>query len=376
VSHDIQPLDDTDLALMRQAIDLARSSDRYTHPNPKVGCLIVKDGNVIASGVTRGGRGADHAEIEALTKAGDAARGATAYVTLEPCCHHGTTPPCTDALIDAGVAKVVIAMADPDPRVSGGGIDVLEEAGVKTILADCAAEARSVNAGFFSRLENGRPWVRVKLAATIDGRTATRTGESQWITGEAARADVQQLRQRADAIITGIGTVLDDDPRLTVRGPEVPIDRAQPLRVVVDSAFRTPVGANLLHEPGQVLVAGAIDGPGADVLAGVGAEVVSLPGLSGQVDLKALLSLLGTREINEVHSECGARLAGGLVADGLVDELIVYLAPRILGDCGRGMFHLPGLERLVDAVNFSISDIVKTGEDIRITLTPETRSGR
>ncbi len=356
-----------DRTYLDRAMQLAHDSDNYTHPNPRVGCVIASETEVIAEGVTASGVGASHAEAVALAQAGDRARGASAYVTLEPCCHQGRTGPCTTALINAGIKRVVVAMRDPDPRVSGGGIDALTDAGVEVVLVDMQARVRPINRGFFSRVERGRPWVRVKMAASADGRTATAGGESQWITSPESRADVQLLRSRADAILTGIGTVLADDPKLTVRGIEPP---RHPLRVVVDSKLKTPTDAALFNDPGEILVVTTAAGPRALALEQAGAQVIVAPG-GERVALDQLLKALAARQINEVHTECGPTLAGALVDAGLVDELVIYLAPKLIGSEGRGLFDLPGVASLGDASEFQISDIVRVGPDVRLTLLPK-----
>jgi len=371
VTTESERLSDTDRFNLDRAITLARDSDHYTHPNPRVGCVIATASGEVGVGVTAPGAGAPHAEVVALQAAGANARGATAFVTLEPCCHHGRTGPCTDALIEAGIARVVVAMLDPDPRVKGGGVKALQEAGIETLIEDREAEVRSINRGFFSRVERGRPWVRLKMAASIDGRTAMASGESQWITSAQAREDVQQLRASSDAILTGIGTVLADDPRLTVRVA----DRVStPIRVVADSALRTPADAALFDHPGAVLIVGAAASPNAVALERAGAHVmIAAADESGdrRVDLDALMSELAAREINEVHTECGAELAGALMAAGLIDEVVMYLAPKFLGAAARGVVDLPALTTLADADEFEISDIVRIGPDVRMTLLPK-----
>lgn len=360
-------LSDSDRSNLDRAITLARDSKNFTHPNPRVGCVIADADDVVGVGVTAPGVGADHAEVVALQAAGSRARGATAFVTLEPCCHQGRTGPCTSALIEAGVARVVVAMLDPDSRVAGGGLKALRDAGVEVVVDDRESEVRSINRGFFSRVERGRPWVRLKMAASMDGRTAMASGESQWITSPQAREDVQRLRATCDAILTGIGTVLADDPRLTVR---LEGSQSTPIRVVADSALRTPADAALFDQPGPVLVVGAAPSPNAIALEEAGAEVMIASGVD-RVDLKAVMSELAAREINEVHTECGAELAGALLSADLVDEVVMYLAPKFLGGAARGVVDLPGLTALADADEFEISDIVRVGPDLRISLLPK-----
>jgi diaminohydroxyphosphoribosylaminopyrimidine deaminase/5-amino-6-(5-phosphoribosylamino)uracil reductase len=361
---------------MARALELARRGDYTTHPNPRVGCVLVRDGEVVGEGwhVRAGG---PHAEVNALRMAGERARGATAYVTLEPCCHHGRTPPCTDALIDAGVRRVVAAMPDPNPQVGGAGIRALQAAGIEVDTGVLAVEAQRINPGFVMRMRHGRPWVRCKLAMSLDGRTAMASGESRWITGEAARRDVHRWRARSSAILTGVGTVLADDPSLTVRleGDEF-ADLRQPLRVILDSRLRTPPEARLLDLPGETLIlTGVADQRREAALAARGASIVTLPLREGRLDLAAVLTYLGRMEINEVHLESGATLAGALLAGGWVDELLVYLAPHLMGDAARGLFRLPGLERMEQRIGLSIRDIRAVGRDWRITATVNESAG-
>ena len=367
-----------DHAFMARAVQLAELGRFTTDPNPRVGCLIVRDGHIVGEGWHRRA-GEPHAERHALIEAGERARGATAYVTLEPCCHQGRTPPCTDGLLEAGVARVVCAMVDPNPLVAGRGLRLLAEAGVAVETGLLEAEARALNPGFIKRMERGRPYVRCKLAASLDGRTAMASGESQWITGEAARRDVQRLRAGSSAILTGIGTLLADDPSLNVRldADDLPGLRPgeairQPLRVVLDSLWRTPAIARILTLPGTTLIVGAVDDLGRMAkLKGAGAEVFLCPGDSGQVDLAALMSELARREINEVLLETGPTLAGAAVSEGLVDEILIYLAPHLMGDAGRGLFSLPGIERMRDRIPLAIVDVRAVGRDLRITARPE-----
>jgi diaminohydroxyphosphoribosylaminopyrimidine deaminase/5-amino-6-(5-phosphoribosylamino)uracil reductase len=352
-----------DHAHMARALQLAAKGLYTTTPNPRVGCVIVKDGHVVGEGWHQRA-GTPHAEIHALKAAGDAAHGATVYVTLEPCSHHGRTPPCAEALVQAGVARVVAAMSDPNPLVAGGGISMLVLAGIQAEVGLLEAEARALNPGFISRMTRQRPWVRLKTAATLDGKTALANGASQWITGEAARADVQKLRARACAILTGSGTVLADNPRMNVR--DVDIGR-QPLKVIVDSSLRTPVDAAIL----PALIACHHADPGARAaLEQAGAEVIEMPGTDNRVDLAALLTLLSQRGINELHVEAGAALNGALLAAGLVDEWVAYMAPMAVGDAARGLFAQPALTTLADAARFRLSDVRQIGDDLRLTLLP------
>lgn len=352
---------------MSRALQLAERGLHSTDPNPRVGCVLVADGAIVGEGWHERA-GEPHAEVHALRAAGARARGATAYVTLEPCCHHGRTPPCSAALIAAGVARVVVAMQDPNPRVAGGGLKQLQAAGIQTASGLLAAEAGMLNPGFTMRMRRGRPYVRCKLAMSLDGRTAMASGESKWITGAAARADVQRLRARSSAIVTGVGTVLADDPSLTVRLPEV---TRQPLRVVLDHALRTPPAARLLHEPGTTLVIGTSEAEAPrEALLAAGAEIVLLDAAAGRIALADVLEVLAAREVNEVLVEAGATLAGAFVQARLVDELIIYMAPILLGDAARGLLHLPALERMEQKVGLDIRDIRKVGADWRITAVP------
>jgi len=346
---------------MARALELAARGMYTTTPNPRVGAVIVKDGAIVGEGWHRRA-GEAHAEVVALAQAGGRARGATVYLTLEPCSHFGRTPPCVQTLIDARVARVVAAMEDPNPRVNGRGLEELRAAGIDVRCGLLQAEARSLNQGFVSRMTRGLPWVRLKVAASLDGRTALRNGRSQWITGEQARADGHAWRARACALLTGIGTVRDDDPRLDVR--LVPTDR-QPLKVLVDSRLEVDLSARVLHG-GRVLVACAVDNPGKEAeLRDRGCELVKLAGPTGKVDLPALMRELAAREINEVHVEAGFRLNGSMIREGCVDELLVYLAPSLLGDA-VGMFDLAALDDLDARLRLSIASVDRVGGDLRI----------
>lgn len=355
---------------MGRALELARRGLYTTDPNPRVGCVLVRGEEVVGEGwhVRAGG---PHAEINALRAAGARAAGATAYVTLEPCCHHGRTPPCTDALIASGVRRVVAAMEDPNPRVGGAGLKALRAAGIEVRSGVLAAEAERLNPGFVMRMREGRPWVRCKLAMSLDGGTAMASGESRWITGEAARRDVHRWRALSSAILTGVGTVLVDDPSLTVRlGEDESGSSRQPLRVILDTHLRTPPGARLLGLPGETLIlTGVPDRHREAQLAGNGVSIVTLPMNGNRLDLAAVMAYLGRMEINEVHLEAGATLSGALLAAGWVDELIIYLAPHLLGDAARGLFSLPGLERMEQRIELSIDDIRAVGRDWRISAT-------
>ncbi|MEK6594054.1 MAG: bifunctional diaminohydroxyphosphoribosylaminopyrimidine deaminase/5-amino-6-(5-phosphoribosylamino)uracil reductase RibD [Pseudomonadota bacterium] len=348
---------------MLRALELARRGLYTTTPNPRVGCVIARDGEVVGEGWHEKA-GAPHAEVSALRAAGASARGATAYVSLEPCAHHGRTPPCSDALIAAGIARVVAALRDPNPQVAGRGLRALEDAGIATGCGVLEDEARELNIGFVSRMTRGRPWVRLKLAASLDGKTALLNGKSQWITGAAARRDGHLWRARACAVLTGIGTVKDDDPQLTVREIET---ARQPLRVVVDSRLETPLGAKILAGGGTLVVGAAADSARMDALEAAGAQVLMLPNAAGKVALGELMRELGRREINELHVEAGFRLNGSLLQEACVDELVVYLASHLIGDAARGMFHLPELKDLDGRRQLDIRDLRMIGGDIRIT---------
>ena len=361
-------IDAPDARFMARALQLAENGLYTTDPNPRVGCVIVNKGDVVGEGWHERA-GGPHAEVRALDAAGPRARGATAYVTLEPCCHHGRTPPCTAALIAAGIARVVAAMSDPNPRVAGQGAAQLVDAGVGVETGLLGAQARALNPGFTQRMLQGRPYVRLKLAASLDGRSALANGESKWISGEHARHDVQRWRARSSAILTGIGSVLADDPSLTVRAGG--LDGRQPLRIVADSHLRLPPGARLLAQPGAVLVATASDDSArTQALRAAGAEITVLRGVDGRVNLAALLVELARRECNELLVEAGARLSGALLHAGLVDEWIVYLAPHVLGADARGMFEIPPLTKMSERTAFTISDVRAVGTDWRIIAKP------
>ena len=354
-----------DHAHMARALRLAERGLYTTAPNPRVGCVISRDGQVVGEGWhVRAGE--PHAEVHALRAAGERARGATAYVTLEPCSHHGRTPPCANALIDAGVVRVVAAMRDPNPQVSGGGISLLTLAGIQAEVGLLEAEARELNIGFIARMTRGRPWLRVKTASSLDGRTALLNGESKWITGAAARADVQAWRARACAILTGVGTVLADDPRMNVRDLDTP---RQPLKIIVDSHLNTPPTAQIL-QGGALIVCAADDAAKRAALEAAGAQVLCIPGPQGRVGLAALIGALGQRGLNEIHVEAGATLNGALLDAGLVDEWIAYLAPLVMGDAARGVFALPPLGDMANRLPFKLLDSRHIGDDLRLTLRP------
>lgn len=351
---------------MAQALRLAERGLFTTMPNPRVGCVLVRD-NVIVGQGWHERAGQAHAEVKALLQAGEAAKGATAYVTLEPCSHVGRTPPCADALVSAGVRRVVAAMQDPNPKVAGSGLARLQAAGIETASGLMYAQARELNPGFVCRMEYGRPWVRSKIAASLDGRTALQNGVSQWITGDAARLDVQRWRARSCAILTGIGTVLQDDPQLNVR--DLSFGR-QPLRILLDSHLQLPLSARILESGNLLIVCGDHASTRAEALRVAGAEVMPLPGTDGRVDLNALMTELGRREINELHVEAGAILNGALLQLGLLDEVLVYLAPTLMGASARGMFEIPVLTDMKQRNDLEIIDMDKVGEDIRIRARP------
>ena len=346
---------------MARALELAARGLYTTTPNPRVGCVIVRDGAAVGEGWHEKA-GGPHAEVMALREAGERARGGTVYVTLEPCAHHGRTPPCVEALLRAGVARVVAAMNDPH-RDAGNGLSTLAAKGIEAASGLMEDEARELNIGFVARLTRARPWVRMKIAASLDGKTALSNGRSRWITGEAARRDGHHWRARACAVLTGIGTVLDDDPQLTVR--DVPTTR-QPLRVVVDSRLETPPAARVLKGGNVLLAAAREHRDRMAALAEKGAEMVVLPNAAGKVELPALFRELARRELNEIHVEAGHKLNGSLLNEGMVDELVLYLAPTVIGDVARGMFNLPELTDLASVRRASIRDVRMVGDDVRV----------
>ncbi len=355
---------------MARALQLARRGLYTTDPNPRVGCVLVRDGEVVGEGWHQVA-GGPHAEVVALRVAGERARGATAYVTLEPCCHQGRTAPCTEALIAAGVARVVAAMEDPNPLVAGKGLARLREAGLAAQAGLLAGEAEALNPGFVARMRRGRPWVRCKLAASLDGRTAMASGESRWITGEAARRDVHRWRARSSLVLTGIGTALADDPALTARLIDA---ERQPRRAVLDSRLRLPPGAKLLQGAHAPLVfTCSTDAVAADALREAGAEVIPTAAAGGRMDLHAVLEELARRECNEVLVEAGAELSGALLQAGLIDELLLYLAPVLMGDAAQGLFRLPGLDTMAQRLALQVLDVRAVGADWRVTARPQAR---
>jgi diaminohydroxyphosphoribosylaminopyrimidine deaminase/5-amino-6-(5-phosphoribosylamino)uracil reductase len=347
---------------MAEALRLAEKGLWTTSPNPRVGCVIVRDGKVVGSG-WHARAGEPHAEAFALKEAGERAAGATVYVTLEPCSHHGRTPPCADALIAAKPARIVAAMQDPNPEVAGSGFDRLRAAGITVESGLMEEQARELNIGFVARMTRGRPWLRMKIAATLDGRTALANGQSQWITGAEARRDGHAWRARACALLTGIGTVRDDDPQLTVR--DVSTTR-QPLRVVVDSRLQLAPTARILEGGGLLVVSAVDDREKIKALADRGAEVIVLSNAHGKTDLEAIMRELACRGINEVHVESGSKLNGSLLGAGVVDELLLYYAPDLLGDAARGMFNLPEFTSLQQKIALTFHDVRRVGEDLRI----------
>jgi len=356
---------ESDHTFMLRALELAQRAAFHATPNPRVGCVIVRDGRILGEGWTQP-PGSNHAEIEALLDArrnGHDVRGATVYVTLEPCSHFGRTPPCATALSEAHVARLIAAVEDPNPLVSGKGLEMLRANGVDVRCGLLEQEAADVNVGFFSRMTRGRPWVRLKIAASLDGKTALDNGVSQWITSEDARRDGHVWRARACAILTGIGTVQADNPQLNVRLVETP---RQPLRVLVDSRLEVEPDARIFESEGKVLVVCAIDDVGRQQrLTDKGIEVLRIPDTRGKVDLPALVKRLGERGINEVHVEAGFKLNGSLVSAGVVDELLVYLAPTLIGEA-QGMLHLPALSDLGKAQRLTFREVTQVGEDVRI----------
>jgi len=349
---------------MANALRLAERGRWTTRPNPMVGCVIARGEQVLGQGWHQRA-GGPHAEVFALREAGAQARGATAYVTLEPCAHHGRTPPCALALIEAGIGRVVAAMRDPFPQVDGGGFDLLRQAGIKVEQGLLAAQARELNQGFLSRIERGRPWLRVKLACSLDGRTAMADGSSKWITGPAAREDVQQWRARAGAILTGAGTVLADDPHLTVRLAQAEV--MPPLRVVLDARLRSLECARVRQggAPTLYLHDAAVSAPDA-----ADAAFASVPSVDGRLDLDAVLALLAARGVNEVHTEAGATLSGALLRGGWADELLLYQAPTLLGEQGRPLLDGLGIERMQQQRRLQVLDQRWVGEDLRLRLAP------
>ena len=352
-----------DMEWMRLALQLAAQGSATTHPNPRVGCVIVNDGEVVGQGYHLSA-GELHAEREALREAGDRARGATVYVNLEPCCHQGRTPPCTDGLIDAGISKVVSAMRDPNPMVQGGGYELLTEAGIEIRHGLLEEEARWLNRGFISRMVRRRPWIMLKSAATLDGRTAAFDGESKWITGTDARAEVQSLRSNSSAVITGIGTVLADDPQMNVRAEGV---MRQPLRVVLDSQLRMPLDAKIIGVDQRLVVFTLSDDLARIAeLTELGVEVIQQTAEQERLDLAKVMAELADWQCNEVFVEAGQTLSGAFLESGLVDELVLFYAGSLLGDQGKSMFQFGAPLPFAERVEYQVTDVAKVGNDIRV----------
>ena len=359
-----------DHKLMARALQLAKHGIATTQPNPRVGCVIVKEGKIIAEGWHEKA-GSAHAEIMALQQAGDQARGATAFITLEPCSHHGKTPPCTDELIASGISEVVVAMQDPNPLVAGQGMQKLSHSGIKVRIGLLQEQAEKLNRGFISRMTRGRPWMTVKLAASLDGRTAMNSGESRWITGPQARADVQKLRAASSAVMTGSGTVLADDPSLTVRLEGIDW---QPLRVVLDSHLSISDSAKIFKDGQPLLIATAAaeNDNRFQQLKGLGVDIRRFPGQAGRVDTLSLLKCLADDySCNEVLIEAGSVVCGSMLAERLVDEIVLYLAPVVMGSSAKGLFDIPGLDAMSQKIYLSVKDVRAVGQDWRFTVQPE-----
>ena len=360
---------EADHLYMSRALQLARRGLYTTHPNPRVGCVIVRDKKIIAEGWHQQTGGA-HAEVHALNIAGDKARGSDCYVTLEPCVHTGKTPPCTDAIISAEIKRVIIAATDPNPKVAGKGMDALNQAGISTEVGLMQTQARALNAGFEMRMRKGRPYVRCKLGMSLDGRTALANGESKWITGDASRADVQRLRAQSSAILTGINTVLADDPSLLVRGIDT-LGR-QPLRIILDRRLKIPKEAKLFSQPGETLVFTVYGCPDKErAMVKAGRPVIRIDG-SGEKDfLQGVLQYLAKeKEVNEILVESGPTLAGNLLQAGLVDELVIYMAPVLLGQEAKALLNLAGIHSMDARTKLEYTDTRMVGQDFRITLKP------
>ena len=367
-----EPFSPQDVAFMQLALDLAKQGEFTTTPNPSVGCVLVKDGKVVGKGF-HAKAGEPHAEVMALREAGEKARGATAYVTLEPCSHFGRTPPCAKGLVEAGVNKVIAAMCDPNPQVAGKGLQILSDAGIQSAVGLLEENAEQLNKGFLKRMRTGKPFVQLKLAMSIDGKTAMASGESKWITGAQARADVQQYRAKASAILSTSQTVLADDPSLNVRWEELPPDvkadypqekLRQPVRVILDSSHKVRSDFKVFSTESPVWLVGEDVYP----LAGfpVFTEYLQLDRNQDETRLQALMSALGKRQINTLWVEAGATLAGALIAENLVDELIIYMAPKLLGDQARDLCHLPNLTQLADAPLWQLQSCGPVGDDLKL----------
>lgn len=367
-----EPFSPQDVAFMQLALDLAKQGEFTTTPNPSVGCVLVKDGKVVGKGF-HAKAGEPHAEVMALREAGENARGATAYVTLEPCSHFGRTPPCAKGLVEAGVSKVIAAMCDPNPQVAGKGLQILSDAGIQSAVGLLEENAEQLNKGFLKRMRTGKPFVQLKLAMSIDGKTAMASGESKWITGAQARADVQQYRAKASAILSTSQTVLADDPSLNVRWEELPPDvkagypqekLRQPVRVILDSSHKVRSDFKVFLTESPVWLVGEDDYP----LTGfpVFTDYLQLDRNQGETRLQALMAELGKRQINTLWVEAGATLAGALIAENLVDELIIYMAPKLLGDQARDLCYLPNLTQLADAPLWQLQSYEPVGDDLKL----------
>jgi diaminohydroxyphosphoribosylaminopyrimidine deaminase/5-amino-6-(5-phosphoribosylamino)uracil reductase len=361
---------------MATALKLAAKGLFSPHPNPRVGCVIARGQNILGRGWHEFA-GGPHAEIAALQDAREDVKRSTAYITLEPCSYHGRTPPCTEALLSAGLSRIVVASADPNPQVNGQGLKKLRDAGLTVEAGLMTDEAEALNAGFFMRMRAGRPWVRVKTAISLDGRTALGNGDSKWISSEASRRDVQKWRARSSAILTGIGTVLADNPAMTVRLDNDQPGQTpcrQPLRIIVDSRWRTPASSRILADATTVIVAGTRDVAVPPELEATGAQCISLPAISGRTDLVSLLSRLAEMELNEIQVEAGARLCGALLKAGLVDELLIYQAPHLLGEGGPGPFTFGPLESMDERTHLKLLETRRLGNDWRLRLEPQHRN--
>ncbi|WP_455198224.1 bifunctional diaminohydroxyphosphoribosylaminopyrimidine deaminase/5-amino-6-(5-phosphoribosylamino)uracil reductase RibD [Kaarinaea lacus] len=364
--------DADDYGFMARSIRLAERGLFTTDPNPRVGCLLVKNGEVVGEGWHERA-GEPHAEIMALRDSGEQAKNAIAYISLEPCCHHGKTPPCSDALIDAGISRAVVAMEDPNPQVAGKGVAQLRAAGIEVETGIMTSQAEALNPGFIQRMRHGRPYVRCKMAMSLDGRTAMASGESQWITGEAARRDVHRLRARSSAIVTGVSTVVKDNPSMNARIENEAI--SQPVRIVLDSQLNLDSNAKIISLPGKTVICTiSQDRNKIDELKSSGAEVVQLKDDHDKVSLAALMDYLNEQQVNEVMVEAGPTLSGAFLQAGYVDELVVYMAPLLMGDDARGLFSLPGLEKMKDRIELNIIDMSAVGKDWRITAKVQTKN--